>query len=58
VLEQGTFARLLTVDGWFVLAYEFGPPLVRAILLVIGTWIAARLVRKSFDLAARRRRGS
>jgi small-conductance mechanosensitive channel len=52
VLEQGTFARLLTVDGWFVLAYEFGPPLVRAILLAIGTWIAARLVRKSFELAA------
>ena len=35
-------------------AYQFGPPLIRAILLAIGTWIAARLVRSSFDLAARR----
>jgi len=54
VLEPGAIARLSTVDGWFVLAYELGPPLLRAILLVFGTWIAARLVRKSFDLAARR----
>jgi small-conductance mechanosensitive channel len=52
VFEQGTFARLLTVDGWFILAYELGPPLVRAILLAIGTWIAARLIRKSAELAA------
>jgi small-conductance mechanosensitive channel len=42
------------VDGWIVFAYQFGPPLIRAILLAIGTWIAARLVRSSFDLAARR----
>jgi small-conductance mechanosensitive channel len=54
VLESGSFARLLTVDGWVVLIYEFGPPLVRAILLAIGTWIAARLARSSFNLAARR----
>jgi small-conductance mechanosensitive channel len=54
VLEPGTFAQLLTVDGWIVFAYQFGPPLIRAILLGFGTWIAARLVRKSFDLAARR----
>ena len=52
MFEQGTFARLLTVDGWFILAYEFGPPLVRALLLAIGTWIAARLIRKSAELAA------
>jgi small-conductance mechanosensitive channel len=42
----------LTVDGWFILAYELGPPLIRAILLAIGTWIAARLIRKSAELAA------
>lgn len=52
MFEQGTLARLLTVDGWFILAYELGPPLVRAILLAIGTWIAARLIRKSVELAA------
>jgi small-conductance mechanosensitive channel len=40
------------VDGWFVLIYEFGPPLLRAVLLAFGTWIAARLVRKSVELAA------
>jgi small-conductance mechanosensitive channel len=54
VLEPGSFARLLTVDGWIVLIYEFGPPLVRAVLLVIGTWIAARLARSSFNFTARR----
>jgi small-conductance mechanosensitive channel len=54
VLESGSFARLLTVDGWIVLIYEFGPPLVRAILLGVGTWIAARLARSSFNFAARR----
>jgi small-conductance mechanosensitive channel len=42
------------VDGWVVVAYEFGPPLVRAILLAIGTYIAARLARKSFEYASRR----
>jgi small-conductance mechanosensitive channel len=53
VLEPGGFARLLTVDGWVVLASEFGPPLVWALLLAIGTWIAARLARSSFDYASR-----
>jgi small-conductance mechanosensitive channel len=54
VLESFALARLFTVDGWTVLIYQFGPALVRAILLAIGTWIAARLARKSFDFAARR----
>jgi small-conductance mechanosensitive channel len=54
VLEPGSFTRLLTVDGWVVLVYEFGPPLVRAILLAIGTWLAARIARSSFDFATRR----
>ena len=54
MLEPGSFARLLTVDGWVVLVYEFGPPLVRAILLAFGTWIAARLARTSFNYATRR----
>lgn len=54
MLESGTLARLLTVDGWIVLIYEFGPPLVRAILLAIATWIAARLARSSFNFATRR----
>jgi small-conductance mechanosensitive channel len=42
------------VDGWVVLVYEFGPPLVRAILLAVGTWFAARLARSSFDFATRK----
>ena len=42
------------MDGWVVLAYEFGPPLLRAILLAIGTWVAARLARSSFNFASRR----
>lgn len=54
MLESGSFTRLLTVDGWIVLIYEFGPPLVRAILLAVGTWIAARLARSSFNFASRR----
>jgi small-conductance mechanosensitive channel len=54
VFESGSFARLLTVDGWVVVAYEFGPPLLRAILLAFGTWIAARLARSSFNFASRR----
>jgi len=54
VLEPGSFTRLLTVDGWVVLAYELGPPLVRALVLAIGTWFAARLARSSFNYAARR----
>jgi len=54
VLEPGSLARLLTVDGWVVFAYQFGPPLLRAILLAIGTWIAARLARSSFSFASRR----
>jgi len=42
------------VDGWVVVVNQFGLPLVRAVLLAIATWIAARVVRHSFDLAARR----
>ena len=42
------------MDGWVVLAYEFGPPLVRALLLAVGTWFAARLARSSFNYAGRR----
>jgi small-conductance mechanosensitive channel len=42
------------VDGWVVLVYQFGPPLVRAILLAIGVWIALRLAHSSFKYATRR----
>ena len=42
------------MDGWVVVAYEFGPPLVRAFLLAIGTFVAARLARSSFNYAGRR----
>ena len=52
--DTGFTARLLTFDGWVLLAYEFGPPLIRAILVVLGTWIAVRIARSSFGLAARR----
>ncbi len=52
--ESGITARLLTFDGWVLLAYELGLPLVRAILVALGTWIAARVARSSFNLAARR----
>jgi small-conductance mechanosensitive channel len=54
VPEPGTFAQLLTVDGWIVVVNQFGLPLMRAVLLALATWIAARVVRSSFDLAARR----
>ena len=54
MLEPGSFTRLLTVDGWVLLAYELGPPLVRALLLAVGTWFAARLARSSFNYAGRR----
>ncbi|MFN8637785.1 MAG: mechanosensitive ion channel [Chloroflexota bacterium] len=54
VFEPGSFARLLTVDGWVVLAYDLGPPLLRAIFLALGTWFAARLARSSFNFATRR----
>lgn len=54
MLEPGSFARLLTVDGLVLVAYELGPPLVRAILLVFGTWVAVRLARSSFNYTARR----
>lgn len=36
------------------LAYQFGPPLLRAVFVVVGTILAARLVRSSFDFATRR----
>lgn len=42
------------MDGWVVVAYEFGPPAVRAILVALATWIAARVARSSFNYAARR----
>lgn len=42
------------MDGWVVAAYEFGPPAVRAILVALATWIATRVARSSFKLAARR----
>jgi small-conductance mechanosensitive channel len=54
VPEPGSFEHLLTVDGWVVVAYQFGPPLIRAVLLAIGTWIAVRLARSSFNFASRR----
>jgi small conductance mechanosensitive channel len=54
VLEPGSLEQLLTVDGWVVVAYQFGPPLIRAVLLAIGTWIAVRLARSSFNFASRR----
>ena len=54
MLEPGSFEHLLTVDGWVVVAYQFGPPLIRAVLLAIGTWIAVRLARSSFNFASRR----
>ena len=42
------------MDGWVVAAYEFGPPAVRAVLVALATWIAARVARSSFNYAARR----
>jgi small conductance mechanosensitive channel len=53
VLESGGLARFLTVDAWVVLAYQYGPRLLLALLLAIGTWIGARLARSSFDYASR-----
>ena len=54
MLEPGSFARLLTMDGWILAAYEFGPPAVRALLVAIATWVAVRLSKSSFNYAARR----
>lgn len=52
--NSGFTAHLLTFDGWVLLAYEFGPPFLRAVLVVVGTVVAARLARSSFYLATRR----
>jgi small conductance mechanosensitive channel len=42
------------MEGWVLVAYEFGPSVVRALLVAIGTWIAVRLARSSFNYTARR----
>jgi len=54
VPEFGSFARLLTVDGWVLVAYEFGPSAMRAVLIAFGTWIAVLLVKSSFRLTGNR----
>jgi len=45
---------MLTLEGWMLLAYELGPPLIRAVLVALGTWIAVRIARSSLNLASRR----
>ena len=52
--EPGSFARLLTVDGWVLVAYEFGPSAMRAVLIAFGTWIAVLVVKSSFRLTGNR----
>lgn len=42
------------MDGWLLAAYEFGPPAIRAILVAIATYVAARVARSSFNYTARR----
>jgi small-conductance mechanosensitive channel len=55
VLDPSVIAdRLWSPDGWILLAYDLGPPLVRAIFVVLATWIASRVARSSFAYATRR----
>jgi len=54
VPEFGSFARLLTVDGWVLVAYEFGPSAMRAVLIAFGTWFAVLVVKSSFRLTGNR----
>jgi small-conductance mechanosensitive channel len=42
------------MEGWVLVAYELGPPAVRALLVALGTWVAVRLARSSFNYTARR----
>jgi small-conductance mechanosensitive channel len=41
-------------EGWVLLAYELGPPFLRAVFVLVATFLAARLARSSFDFATRR----
>ncbi len=54
MLDTSVVGRLWTPEGWALVAYEFGPPLLRAVFVVVGTILAARLARSSFDFATRR----
>jgi small-conductance mechanosensitive channel len=54
VLDPSLISRFGTVDGWVLLAYELGPPILRAIFVGLATWLAARLARSSFAFATRR----
>jgi small conductance mechanosensitive channel len=54
VLDASVFGHLWTPEGWTFLAYQFGPPLLRAVFVVVVTILATRLVRSSFDFATRR----
>lgn len=54
LLDPSIVDRFWTVDGWFLLAYDLGPPLIRAIFVALVTWIASRVARTSFTYATRR----
>ena len=54
MLDPSLISRLWSPDGWILLAYDLGPPLLRAIFVALGTWIAARVARTSFAYATRR----
>src|SRR5581483_10165011 len=54
VLDPAFISRFWTPEGWVFLAYELGPPLLRALFVAFATWVAARLVRSSFAYATRR----
>jgi small-conductance mechanosensitive channel len=54
VLDPSLIGRFSSVDGWYLVAHDLGPPLVRAIFVVLATWIAARVARSSFAFATRR----
>jgi small-conductance mechanosensitive channel len=41
-------------EGWVLLSYQFGPPLLRAVFVVVATLLAVRVIRSSFDYATRR----
>ena len=54
MLDPTVVSRFWTPEGWLLLAYDLGPPLLRAVFVAVATWLAARLARTSFAFATRR----
>lgn len=52
--DANQLAPLLTAEGWALLLQAYGPTLLRALLLIVGTWIGVKVATSSFRVAARR----